>query len=271
MVAGCSVTTLSSVARASRVSWRSISASSSATRAPTIRPISSPLATASTSRAASRRASCSLRSASALSRDRSFESRAHSSAKPRRAASITAGFLSSSRRPPSTASSIRSSRHWRLLAQSPDSIEREHRAMGRPRCDPAETRLEPQTPHRRRPDRMRRGGTPFQPEFAVRALASRSAVSCQSSSGTMRKCGASVRRHSLRGLTRGTLRPVCGLRILPTRFQTMTPRYISLQIIPEARFADPCIVEAFQARPRYGLTPSRLRAAAMSRQVWPRA
>ena len=71
---------------------------------------------------------------------------------------------------------------------------------------------------------MRRGGTPFQPQCAFLAFARRAAVSCQSSSGTMRRCGASVRCHSLRGLTRGTLRPVCGLRILPTRFQMMTPR-----------------------------------------------
>jgi hypothetical protein len=82
-----------------RASWRSVSASSSASLALTMRSVISPLATASTRRAASRRASCSVRSAAALSRDRSFESRAHSSAKPRRAASITAGFLSSSRRP----------------------------------------------------------------------------------------------------------------------------------------------------------------------------
>jgi hypothetical protein len=86
--------------RARRASWRSISASSSASLALTIRPAISPLATASTKRAASRRASCSLRSAAALSRDRSFDSRAHSSAKLRRAVSITAGFLSSFRRPP---------------------------------------------------------------------------------------------------------------------------------------------------------------------------
>ena len=83
-----------------RASWRSVSASSSASLALTMRSVISPLATASTRRAASRRASCSVRSAAALSRDRSFESRAHSSAKPRRAASITAGFLSSSRKPP---------------------------------------------------------------------------------------------------------------------------------------------------------------------------
>jgi DNA-binding transcriptional LysR family regulator len=50
---------------------------------------------------------------------------------------------------------------------------------------------------------MRRGGTPFQPQFAFLALARRAVVSCQSSSGTMRRCGASIRCHSLRGLTRG--------------------------------------------------------------------
>ena len=42
---------------------------------------------------------------------------------------------------------------------------------------------------------MRRGGTPFQPQFAFLAFARRAAVSCQSSSGTMRRCGASVRCH----------------------------------------------------------------------------
>ncbi|MEH2493450.1 hypothetical protein V1280_009389 [Bradyrhizobium sp. AZCC 2230] len=44
-------------------------------------------------------------------------------------------------------------------------------------------------------------------------LNSGAVVSCQGSSGTMRRCGASIRRHSLRGLTRGTLRPVRGLRV----------------------------------------------------------
>lgn len=41
---------------------------------------------------------------------------------------------------------------------------------------------------------MRRGGTPFQPLCAFLALASRAAVSCQSSSGTMRRCSRRYRR-----------------------------------------------------------------------------
>jgi hypothetical protein len=40
---------------------------------------------------------------------------------------------------------------------------------------------------------MRRGGTPFQPQFAFLGLARRAVVTCQSSSGTMRRRGALIR------------------------------------------------------------------------------
>lgn len=66
---------------------------------------------------------------------------------------------------------------------------------------------------------MRRGGTPFQPQFTVRALASRSAVSCQSSSGTMRKCGEAKKPGTLRWSAVSDGPDVC-LGILDRRFLT---------------------------------------------------